>query len=216
MDNEFKLLQNVVNNVSRETYVELQQFVERVKVWSNHINLVSPNSLSQLWVRHILDSAQIFTYGMNQKQWLDLGSGGGFPGIVLAILFKNLNKNINSDNQYFIHLIESNHKKVSFLHSMITEFNLPAKVIADRIENINIDNKNIDVITARAVAPLDLLLKLILPLFSIDTVALLPKGKTFQDELLLAKKKFNFKYSVITSKIDNESVILKISELSSK
>lgn len=215
MESKFKKLENILPNVSRETFSTLDTFAKRVEKWSSQINLIAPNTVPEIWERHILDSVQLFNYAPSAKKWMDLGSGGGFPALVLAILFKDLNKNLlNDEDKYFIRLVESNQKKGAFLRSTILELDLPAEILNQRIEDLDKEDYTPEVITARALAPLPLLLKLIYPLASEDTIALLQKGRKFKEELDLAEKRYKFNYECKKSFIEKDSVILKISGLS--
>ena len=117
-------------NVSRETFSKLEAFADLVRKWNPKINLVSKNSLDDLWQRHILDSVQVFELAEGEGHWVDLGSGGGFPGIVVAIL--------NQEAQTFqVTMVESDQRKCAFLRTAIRELGLTALVKTERIEQLD-------------------------------------------------------------------------------
>lgn len=192
-------------NVSRETLDQLAAFRALVEKWNPKINLVSKKSLPEIWDRHILDSAQVFSSTDAKGSWVDLGSGGGFPGIVVAILSKDADADLN------ITLVESDQRKSAFLRSAIRELKLNAKVIADRIENIEPLNANI--ISGRALADLDLLLEYAQRHVSSNGVALFPKGRTWKNEHEQAQRRWSYTLDVIKSKTDADAAILKIKDI---
>ena len=158
-------------DVSRETISQFQEYLVLLKKWQLRINLVSNSTLTHAWQRHILDSAQLAAfYPLNTKRILDVGSGAGFPGLVLAIM-----------GGVQVDLVESDQRKAIFLSTVIRLLGLPAKVHNRRIETM--PNIFPDVITARAVAPVPKLLKLIENNINKDTVCLFLKGASVQDEL---------------------------------
>ena len=158
-------------NVSRETMNQFEAYVELLKKWQRQINLVANSTLVDVWQRHILDSAQLARfYPPNTKKILDVGSGAGFPGLVLAIL-----GNVEVD------LVESDQRKAIFLSTVIDSLSLPAKVYNQRIEIL--PNLAPDVITARALAPVPKLLKLVENQLSPGAVCLFLKGASVEDEL---------------------------------
>jgi 16S rRNA (guanine527-N7)-methyltransferase len=117
----FLELLKIFPHVSSELFEELCMYERLLRQWQIHINLVANSTLSDFWTRHILDSAQLLLLESKAEIWLDLGSGAGFPGIVIALFLKR-------EEKRSIHLIESNAKKASFLHTVITKLSLPAKV----------------------------------------------------------------------------------------
>ena len=128
-------------------WITLSAFEELFRKWSKAINLASPSTLDQLWERHIVDSAQLFDMAPNARSGLILGSGGGFPGVVLAILLKQ-----RSGSR--IDLVESNGKKAAFLRTAIGQFSAPGTVHATRIDAVWAKIRDPDIITARALASL--------------------------------------------------------------
>src|SRR5690606_22298714 len=134
----------------------LLEFEKLFLKWTQRINLAAPSTLKDVWSRHILDSAQLARLEPTATNWLDIGSGGGFPGLVLAFLLKER-------SGARIDLVESNRKKAAFLQSVIGQFDLPAKVNAVRIEDSYGIVPDPEVVTARALAPLTVLLGLAEP-----------------------------------------------------
>ena len=162
-------------DVSRETLQRLTTYVALVEKWQRRINLVSPNSLPDIWTRHVWDSAQLVPLiPPGTGRLLDVGSGGGFPGIVLAILC-----------EAECHLVESDQRKSVFLSTVIRECGLSAHVHTSRIEDL--PALGASVITARALAPLDRLLRLLDGQFMSGTRCLFLKGARARDEIAAAE-----------------------------
>ena len=158
-------------NVSRETIDKFELYLTLLEKWQRRINLVSNSTLADAWQRHILDSGQLAAYYPPQPlQILDVGSGAGFPGLVLAIM-----------GGVTVDLVESNQRKAVFLSTVIRELGLPAKVHNQRIQTM--PNLRPDVITARALAPVPKLLNLIEAQMSAECVCLFLKGPSVEDEL---------------------------------
>ena len=140
-------------NVSRETYDDLVQFSDLVKKWTPKINLIAPSTIPEIWDRHIVDSAQLLQLApKNFDCWVDIGSGGGFPGIIVAIYAKIEQPNAT------VTLIESDQRKATFLRTASRELGLNTKVIAERIEQVSAIGAGI--VSARALATLSSLLPL--------------------------------------------------------
>ncbi|MDA0357875.1 MAG: 16S rRNA (guanine(527)-N(7))-methyltransferase RsmG [Proteobacteria bacterium] len=158
-------------NVSRETIDKFRAFLTLLEKWQARINLVANSTLAEAWQRHILDSGQLAAfYPPETKNIMDVGSGAGFPGLVLAIM-----------GGVTVDLVESDQRKAVFLSTVIRELDLPAKVHNQRIETLPQLFPN--VITARALAPVPKLLKLIENQLSPESVCLFLKGAAVQDEL---------------------------------
>ena len=158
-------------NVSRETIEKFQAYLTLLEKWQRRINLVSNSTLAEAWQRHILDSGQLAAYYPPQtRQILDVGSGAGFPGLVLAIM-----------GGVKVDLVESDQRKAVFLSTVIRKLGLPAKVHNQRIERM--PNLRPDVITARALAPVPKLLNFIETQLHPDGVCLFLKGASVEDEL---------------------------------
>jgi 16S rRNA (guanine527-N7)-methyltransferase len=169
-------------NVSRETIDKFEAYLTLLKKWQRRINLVAKSTLAGAWQRHILDSGQLVAYYPPQtRHILDVGSGAGFPGLVLSIM-----------GGVTVDLVESDQRKAVFLSTVIRELGLPAKVHNQRIENM--PKLYPDVITARALAPVPRLLNLIETQLSSSCVCLFLKGASVEDELTNLQS-----YSTITS-----------------
>ena len=191
-------------DVSRETFERLEAYVALIEKWNPKINLVSKSSLPEIWDRHIWDSAQIFDIAVEGSVWPDFGSGGGLPGIVLAIFAKEL----RPDMQFY--LVESDQRKCAFLRNAVREIGLNVKVHAERIEVL--DPIGASVISARALTDLNGLLEFVERHSAKNGVAILPKGETWEKEILQAQENWSFEYEEITSKTNNDAAILKIKD----
>jgi len=197
-------------NVSRETYQKFVVYADLLRQWQTKFNLVSQNSLSDLWQRHIADSAQLFAYLPPAAQVLyDLGSGAGFPGLVLAIMAAE------KMPQLKLTLIESIGKKTLYLNAVKDALELKnVTIINDRSEHLDLPPA--DVITARAVTALDRLLVLAQPFCRPDTLLIFPKGQRFQEELTAAEKSWNFKRKICRNNLSPEGVILLLEHIRRK
>ena len=189
--------------VSRETQARLDQLKLIFFKWQKRINLVSASTLDDFEKRHVIDSAQILDIAPDANRIVDMGSGGGFPGLVLAIMLAE-KQNAHVD------LIESNQKKASFLRSALRECGGVGIVHAERIEKVTATLLTPDIITARALAPLDVLLDYSLPLLAENVSCLFHKGRDYEEEIVKARGRFQFDLLVYPSRIDPDSVILKI------
>ncbi len=139
--------------VSRETEAAFSVYAELLGRWQLVKNLVGPSTLGQIWTRHIADSAQLLEFAPDAKTWADMGSGAGFPGMVVAIQMRGR-------AGAAVHLIESNARKCAFLREAARACDAPAFVHNARVEDVLPEIANLDAITARAVAPLPLLLEM--------------------------------------------------------
>lgn len=188
--------------VSRETRDRLARYVERLTRWNRAINLVAPRSLPEVWHRHVLDSAQLWPLlpeapAGRARRLVDLGSGAGFPGLVLAILGAGE-----------VHLIESDTRKATFLREAIRETGAPAQVHATRIADA--PEINADVVTARALAPLSELLDHAAGFLADGGVALFHKGQRAPEELTAARKAWKIAVQQFPSQTDPGGHILHI------
>lgn len=198
-----QVLQKIIL-VSRETEEKLTIYAELLAKWQKSQNLVSPLTMTHLWQRHMADSLQLLEYGLKSGPWLDLGSGAGFPGLVIAIAGEGR-------PGHHVHLMESNQGKCAFLAEVIRATGAPATIYPVRIENFgDILSGKEKTITARALAPLHRLCSYIEPLMSGNSVALFPKGRNAGLEIEEAKQKFSFGINIIDSKTDSEASILRI------
>lgn len=192
--------------VSRETFERLKDFESEFRRWNARINLAAASTLAELWNRHILDSAQLLPLAGNAKHWLDLGSGGGFPGIVLAIM-------LSGQHGTHVDLVESNRKKVAFLRSMISRFNAFGAVHAVRIEAAPALVGAPDIVTARALAPLPRLLTFAAPWLEAGATGLFHKGRDYAAEVDQSRDGWDFDLLTYKSKTNADSHILKIANL---
>ena len=195
-------------DVSRETILLLKKFEALVQKWNPAINLVAKNELKSLWERHIRDSAQIYQYSPHDpKHWLDIGSGGGFPGIVMAIMAQQHAKSTQFT------FIESDQRKSAFLRNASRELGLNVNVRAERIETVH--PIHADVITARALKSIDTLIPLMKRHILPDGIAILPKGKSWAAEVQQAKQNWRFEVEDHRSITDADARILVIKEIAS-
>ena len=187
-----------LTNVSRETLEKLQAYLDLLVHWQKAINLVGRKTLDDPWRRHLLDSAQLFRHlPCNADAVFDLGSGGGLPGLVLAIM--------GTRN---IHLIESDQRKALFLREAVRLLELNTVVIPRRIEGLS--SYSADVVTARALAPLPRLLDLCSPLLSASSICFFLKGRSAIDELTQARKCWRMSAQSLPSLSDPNASILKL------
>ncbi len=193
-------------NVSRETQASLGELLTLVLKWSKRINLVSSGSAAEAWTRHVLDSAQLWVVaGVKDGLWLDVGSGGGFPGLVIAVLAREMAPGLR------LCLVESDQRKCVFLREAARQLDLKVDVRAGRIEGL--DCLAPMVLTARALAPLDTLLGYAKRQLEDGGLAIFPKGKSYADEVALAERNWRFDCQVIESMTDTNSVVLKIENI---
>jgi len=180
-----KLVALGLTPVSRETEARLDQYVDLLREWQAKTNLVAPSTLSTLWTRHISDSLQLLALAPAARIWVDLGSGGGFPGVVLACA-------LAETPGAMLHLVERNAKKAAFLREALRVTSSPGKVhlaeIGDSVDRIA---GPVDCVTARALAPLHQLVGLAEPLVRRGAKALFLKGQDVEAELTIATKYWN-------------------------
>jgi 16S rRNA (guanine527-N7)-methyltransferase len=187
--------------VSRETEADLEVLVAELTRWQQAKNLVSPATLDQVWTRHIADSLQLFALAATAKRWLDLGSGGGFPGLVLGICLKQTGGHID--------LVESNARKCAFLRHAARVTGAPVRVHQRRIEEAMPHFiGQVDVVTARALAPLSDLLGWCKELLRTGTLGLFPKGEQLDAELTDSSRYWRIQASTVPSKTEASARIL--------
>jgi 16S rRNA (guanine527-N7)-methyltransferase len=188
--------------VSRETWARLDGLVALLLKWQASTNLVAPSTLTEIWTRHVADSLQLPTIVPDARAWVDLGSGGGFPGLVVACAMAD-------HPGATIHLVESNHKKSAFLREAARGLSVPAIVHARRIEDfVSAPVQSFDVVTARALAPLDRLIGYASPLLKTGAVGLFPKGQDVEAELTAASKSWNIDADLVKSITDSQARIV--------
>ncbi|WP_293865287.1 16S rRNA (guanine(527)-N(7))-methyltransferase RsmG [uncultured Alsobacter sp.] len=188
--------------VSRETAELLDRYVELLTRWQVAKNLVGPATLQHAWTRHVADSAQLVSLAPDARRWVDLGSGAGFPGLVVACLQRD-------KPGMMVHLVESNGRKCAFLREAIRALKLPAKVHDGRIEDVVAGwSGAVDVVSARALAPLPDLLRLSRNLLTTGAVGIFPKGQDVDLELTDAAKYWKIQASTVASKTDPKARIV--------
>lgn len=195
------------NDVSRETYDDLAQFGDLVRKWTAKINLIAASTTDDLWDRHIVDSAQLYQFAPKSfSNWLDIGSGGGFPGIVMAIYAKT-----QQPDAVFV-LIESDQRKATFLRTASRELGLNVTVVAERIEATT--PQNADVVSARALTTLSTLLPLAKRHIKPTGLCLFHKGRRAKDEIAEARKAWQFDLEEHPSFTDPDARLLVIQRIS--
>ena len=195
------------DSVSRETWGRLDALVARVIDRQATMNLIAPSTIPSIWTRHVADSLQLLPLAAGAKRWIDFGSGAGFPGLAIACA---LVETVGGQ----IHLVESTQKKAAFLRETVDALHLPAIVHAQRIEDFTRSNKlRFEVVTARAVAPLDKLLGYANPLLKTGAVGLFPKGQDVEAELTQASKSWKIDAELIPSKTDPHARIVRVRRL---
>ena len=193
-------------DVSRETTERLQHLVDLVRKWSPKINLVSPSQLHCLWQRHVWDCAQLVSHAPpDPRRWVDLGSGGGFPGLVVSALA------LDRGWSTTVFLVESDQRKAAFLRRAATEMGVMPRVLATRSEQVV--PLSADVLSARAFAPLDRLLTHAVRHVAPDGVTLLPKGSGHEAEIAAARRHWRFTCDRRSSITDPDAAILKLTEI---
>lgn len=193
-------------DVSRETAARLDAYAALLKKWNPAINLVSRASLAQLWTRHFLDSAQLLSLAPEgARHWADLGAGGGFPGLVIAVLAAETTPTLR------VTLVESDQRKAAFLNTAIRELGLDAEVCAARSESL--PSRQADVVSARAVAPLADLLSHAERHLAPGGTALFPKGAGHGAEIAAALERWRFSVQKHPSRTDPEAVIFSIGDI---
>ena len=193
--------------VSRETAARLDCFVALLLRWQEITHLIAPSTVPTLWTRHIADSLQLLDLAPDAKTWVDLGTGGGFPGLVIACALYG-----KSDRR--VHLVEGSTKKAGFLREAVAATQAPAVVHAVRMEKfVESFAGRPDIVTARAVSPLSSLLGECLPLLRRGSLGLFPKGQDVEAELTEASKCWNMTVDLVPSRTDPKARIVMIRAL---
>ena len=201
-------------DVSRETLARLNRFAHVLERWNSRLNLVSADSLGEVWDRHILDSAQVLDPVRSRKglRWADLGSGAGFPGLVVAMIGPDLISGLS------VTLFESNSRKCAFLTNVSRETSTPVRIVNTRVDEIRAgkadpDYGEFDVVSARAVAELPELLRLASGMLAHDGICLFPKGRGCDREISVARQHWRFSLSRWPSLTDPDARILEIGDI---
>jgi 16S rRNA (guanine527-N7)-methyltransferase len=219
-------------SVSRETLARLATYEGVLRGWQRAVNLVAPSTLDAIWHRHFADSAQLAPLAPAASTWVDLGSGAGFPGLVIAILLAadpslRADKDPTGSGSTLVALprmtlIESNARKCAFLREVVRATQITGSVSVDilstRIETATTQAslQPPDVVSARAVAPLDKLFGLAAPLFASSTVGLFLKGRDAAAELQAAEKLWNFQSELVPSRTERDARIVVVRKLGRK
>ena len=191
-------------NLNQKEVRLIEIFIKELKKKNKSINLVGRSTIDNIWDRHVCDSIQIVSYIQNKKhKIIDMGTGAGIPGIFLSIL--GCSKVV---------MIDSIRKKTDFIKDVITKLNISPKVVNTRLEKFNTAPANY--IVSRALAPLEKLISYSLLFSNKETSLLFLKGRNVNNEILEAKKKYNFKYSVFNSLSSGEGYVLKINDFKKK
>lgn len=192
--------------VSRETTDRLQVYASLLTRWNRRINLVSPATIADIWVRHIADSAQLLGLAHPQAEtWIDLGTGAGLPGLVIAVIAAETHPRLS------LTLVESDTRKAAFLAEAARATGVFVAIETTRIESL--PPAPFDVISARALAPLPRLLELAFPFVGTDTMLLFPKGARLDSELTAASANWHSRAERIVSRTDPAATVLKLREL---
>jgi len=192
--------------VSRETFQRLKLYVERLKEWQVKTNLVASSTLDEIWERHIADSLQCVALKPDCRHWVDIGSGGGLPALVInAVMIEH--------SDYQLAMVESIDKKCAFLRQVNRQMDGKAKVYASRIESVAKQIDMPEIVTARALATLPKLLELSSVWLMNGAIGLFHKGREFRAELEECNGLWSFDLVEHESKIAEDSVILEISNL---
>ncbi|MCJ2006521.1 16S rRNA (guanine(527)-N(7))-methyltransferase RsmG [Methylobacterium sp. J-092] len=194
-------------NVSRETAQRLDLYVAQLARWQTIKNLVGPATLAEVWTRHVADALQLLDLMPEARRWLDLGSGAGIPGLILAIA---------GPPGIRVDLVESNARKCAFLTEAARVTGAPVTVHNARIEAVIGDHQGVDVVCARALAPLDQLLAWTEPLLKTGTTGLFPKGREAVAELTDAAARWTVGHDLIPSRTESAARIVRVTALAPK
>ena len=188
--------------VSRETLERLDRFVELLFQWQAKTNLVAAAELPRIWTRHVADSFQLLPLAPEAKTWVDFGSGGGFPAIPVACALAEV-------PGAKVHLVESTAKKAAFLREAVRVTGAPAVVHQARIEDCGDSfGDKVDVVSARALAPLNMLCTYAEPLIARGALGLFSKGQDVEVELTEATKYWNIAYELVPSRTGQGAIVV--------
>ena len=192
----------IFERVSRETRDRLELFHELLLRWQRTINLVAPSTLDTAWQRHFTDSAQLFELApTSSRKWLDIGSGGGFPGLVIAAMAKEKLPELTMT------LVESDIRKCGFMREAARKMGLSVNILTRRIADIPIQSA--DIISARALSSLETLFDHAKPHMTSSTCLLFPKGSSYQAELETLPQRWQSKAELFPSITDPDAVVLR-------
>ncbi len=190
--------------VSPETEARLAVYVELLGRWRKITNLISEASFAEVWTRHIADSAQLLALAPQARRWVDMGSGAGFPGMVIAIQLADV-------PGARVHCLESDQRKCAFLREVARATGAPAQIHAARIESIDpMSLSPVDAVTARAFAPLPRVLEFAKVWIEQGAVGVFPRGRTAEAQLESAAAAPDLTIDLVASKLDPEAAILRV------
>jgi 16S rRNA (guanine527-N7)-methyltransferase len=193
--------------VSRETETRLETYVELLLLWQGKLNLVAPSTMRELWTRHIADSLQLLAVAPQARAWVDLGSGGGFPGLPIACA-------LAAQPGAKVHLVESNGKKAAFLREVVRVTGVPAVIHQERAEKFAKScAEAVHIVTARALAPLKILCDQAFPLIKRGAIGMFLKGQDVDAELTDAAKYWRLEVAKVASKTSPQSSIVVVRSL---
>ena len=192
-------------DVSRETLMDLEAYADEILKWNPKINLISRSTVANIWQRHIEDSVQVFFPDQKTRKWVDIGSGAGLPGLVVAILAKTESPKTQ------VTLIESDQRKGAFCRSVIRKLDLNAKVLSERIESA--PSQGADIVSARALAPLSSLMSYANLHLKTDGFAIFQKGAGWEAEVEEALANWRFTVEKRPSRTESAAVILTIGDI---
>ena len=190
--------------VSRETEDRLAIFVELLDRWRQKTNLISNSTFATVWTRHIADSAQLSALAPDAKRWVDMGSGAGFPGLVIAIQLAGVPGAL-------VHCIESDRRKCAFLREAVRATGAAAAIHPQRVEAIEPKSLGtVDAVTARAFAPLPLTLELARPWMERGAIAVFPRGESAKDQIAALPEAWAYAIETLQSVVNPKAAILRI------
>lgn len=190
--------------VSRETWQRLDAFIALLFQWQQTINLIAPSTVPLVWSRHVADSLQLLKFAPDARRWLDLGSGAGFPGLVIGCAMAERSGAV-------VHLVESDQRKAAFLREATRTLQVPARIHVRRIESLDPDSVGSpEVVTARALAPLTRLLEYAAPWIERGAQALFPKGQDVEAELTECAKCWHMEVEMHPSVTDSRGRIVRV------
>jgi 16S rRNA (guanine527-N7)-methyltransferase len=199
-----------LGDVSRETLARLDRFVGLLRQRQQTLNLIARSTEPQIWTRHVADSYQLLALAPAALRWIDLGSGAGFPGLVIACA-------LAGTPGARVHLVESTQKKAAFLREVAEALGLPVRVVPQRIKDVvKRFDEPADVVTARALAPLRRVLEYANPLLTRGAIGLFAKGQDVEAELTEAAKYWNIAAELIPSRTDPRGRIVRIARATPK
>lgn len=193
---DIRAAHSLLAELPEETLERLRIYARLLERWQRTINLIGKSSLEDLWVRHFADSLQVSDAVPTARRWIDLGSGAGFPGLVTAIKYA-------ADPGTGVHLIEKDRRKCAFMQTVIRETSAPAIVHCGRIEDVlPAIAEKVDAVSARALAPLEVLVRYAQGFIDEGAAGVFPKGKLFEAELTPSLTAGKYLITTIASKTD--------------